>query len=339
MEALLIDDWMHGLARIPIQDSASVSLARTKAREEGARAGLSDEAIGALAIVISELAQNQLAHAARGRVAVRTIDCAGVSGVEIVAADEGRGIADPARAFEGASPSAASLGIGLAAVRSLSDELDVDIRLGEGTCIRARKFGAAFTRRREVAIFGRPCIGERVSGDQAGFERSGEALLLFVVDGLGHGREARETSDRAVLSVRQGFGRGSVELLRATDAALLRSRGAVMAVAQLDQGTGAIDFASVGNILTHVVRFRKARLFTGSSFVLGMATPSAKRISAERVPIDRDEVLVMCSDGISSRATLEARPDLLRAPPITIAQHVLETFGQDRDDATVLVAR
>ena len=339
METLLIDDWTRGLSPLRILDRASVSLARERVREEGARAGLDEDATGALAIVVSELANNQLAHGAHGQVAVRTIRRSGASGVEIVAADEGRGIADPTRAFEGARGTDRSLGVGLAGVRSLADELDVDIRFGEGTCICARKFGAVVPRRREVAIVGRPCKGERVSGDQAGFERSLGGLLLFVADGLGHGPQARDASDRALRSVRRGVGLGSVELLRATDTALARSRGAVMTVAQLEEGGGAIEFASVGNVAMHVVRFRETRIFSGSSFVLGMPTPSPKRITSERIPIEARDVIVMCSDGISLRTTLEGRPDVLNASPLVIAQHVLEAFGEDNDDATVLVAR
>jgi anti-sigma regulatory factor (Ser/Thr protein kinase) len=339
MEALLIDDWTRGLTLLPILDGASVSLARTKVREEGARLGLGEETIGALAIIISELANNQLAHGARGQVAVQAIERGGIAGLEIVAADEGRGFADPTRAFEGAARVTTSLGTGLAGVRSLSDEVDVDIRLGEGTCIRARKFGARAPHRREVAILARPCTGERMSGDQAGFERTDDGLLLFVADGLGHGPEARKAADHVLRAIRRGEGLASVELLRAADAALARSRGAVGAVAQLDEADASIDFASVGNVATQVVRFRQTRMFTGSSFVLGMPTAAPKRIASESIPVDTSDVIVMCSDGISSRFTLEERRDLLHASPVEIAHHVLETFGQDNDDATVLVAR
>jgi anti-sigma regulatory factor (Ser/Thr protein kinase) len=339
MEALLIDDWTRGLTLLPTLDAASVSLARERVRAEGRRIGLGEDAVGALAIVVSELANNQLSHGTRGQIAVRALMRSGVAGLEIVAADEGRGITNAVRSFEGASRAEGSLGVGLAGVRSLSDELDVDIRLGEGTCIRARKFGAPVARRREVAILGRPCKGERVSGDQAGFERTEGGLLLFVADGLGHGPEARDASDRALVAARRSSGVSSVDLLRAVDVALARSRGAVMAIANLDESRATVDFAAIGNVTTHIVRFRQARLFTGSSFVLGMPTPVTKRIASERISAEADEVIVMCSDGISSRATLEERRDMLHASSLAIAEHMLETFGQDNDDATVLVAR
>ena len=45
-----------------------------------------------------------------------------------------------------------------------ADEVDIDVRLGEGTCVWARKFASPVPKAREVAIFGRPCEGEAVSG-------------------------------------------------------------------------------------------------------------------------------------------------------------------------------
>jgi anti-sigma regulatory factor (Ser/Thr protein kinase) len=318
---------------------ASVSAARERVREVGGRAGLDANLVGAMAIVASELANNQLAHGAHGSIAVRAIEREGVVGLEVVAADAGRGILDPSAAFEGAPRSSASLGAGLSSVRSLAGEVDVDVRRGEGTCIRARAFAAPAPRRREVAILGRPFPGERMSGDQAGFVRMGRQLLLFLIDGLGHGAEAREAADRAASKVREVSSLPCVEILRAVDQELMRTRGAVATIARLDEETGSLDFAGVGNVVMQLVRFRETRLFGGSSFVLGMPTPAPKRVESRLVAVEADEIVVLCSDGISSRATIEDRRDLVHAEPIAIAQHLLETFAQDTDDATVLIAR
>src|SRR5438093_130152 len=79
-----------------------------------------------------------------------------------------------------------------------SGEVDFDVRIDEGTCVAARVFAAPVPRS-EVAVIGRPCSGETTSGDDAGFVRGdGGALLLFAVDGLGHGPPAREAAARAV---------------------------------------------------------------------------------------------------------------------------------------------
>ena len=106
---------------------------RDRVREHAARVELPEVPAAALVNVASELAHNQLSHAVRGFVEVRETLRGGDRGIEVIAADAGRGIADPARALEGRGSSGSSLGVGLAAVLELADEVDIDVRLGEGT--------------------------------------------------------------------------------------------------------------------------------------------------------------------------------------------------------------
>src|SRR6185503_17311143 len=103
--------------------------------------------VESLAAAASELAHNQLAHAMRGHIALRAVDRAGVPGLEVIAADAGPGIADPARALRGEPRRAGSLGVGLSAAQRLSHEMDLDVRGGEGTCVRLRRFAAPVARR------------------------------------------------------------------------------------------------------------------------------------------------------------------------------------------------
>ena len=56
-------------------------------------------------------------------------------------------------------------------------------------------------------------------------------------------------------------------------------------------------------------------------------------------PVDPGSVLVMFSDGLKSRTSLKGKLDILRQPPIAIAQHLLENDSRPDDDALVLIAR
>jgi anti-sigma regulatory factor (Ser/Thr protein kinase) len=339
MEAFLIDHWLRDTDPLPLVDVASVSLIRDRVRALGSQCNMPEQPLASLVIVASELAHNGLAHGARGAVAVRAIERAGVPGLEVVAADSGAGMEDPERAFLGVPRSSGSLGVGLAGVRSLSDEVDVDIRLGEGMCIWARKFASPVGRRREVGIFGRPHPSERVSGDQAWFMRSPESLLVTVADGLGHGREARIAADRAMAGVRQRSSLPVGDILEGCDSDLSGTRGAVMAGLRLHELTGRVDLASVGNVTTRATRFRQTRTYEGSAFVLGARGPTRKRFALETLALEPNEVILVTSDGISSRLAIDADGSLLHESPIVIAQRVLQEFGQAHDDATVLVAR
>ncbi len=339
MDALLVERWLGDGPRTPIYDQASVSVVREAVRALGVRLGMSEVAIGSLAIVVSELATNQLRHARDGAIALRAVERGGVPGVEVIAADRGTGIRDAAEAMDGVPRTHGSLGIGLSGVQRQSDEVDFDVRLGQGTCVRARKFAAAVARRREVAVLGRSFAGEPVSGDDATFERSGDLLVLALADGLGHGPEALVPARRAIELVHGAPGVAPATLLSDAHEALRGSRGAVMAVARIDEGASSLAHAAVGNVVTRVLGDRASRTYGDVQGVLGMAAPRPPRVVEEVGALGPRDLLVMCSDGLRSRLDLGDTRHLASRHPLVTAEHMLRLFGRDNDDATLIVVR
>lgn len=339
MDTLLIDAWLHGLSPLFTIDEASVSAAREDVRACGAAAGLDRTLVERVVVAASELVTNQLRHARQGRFAARRIERAGVPGIEIIAADRGPGIADPAQALAGSGPSATSLGEGLSAARRMTHEMDIDVRRGEGTCVRARAYAEAPTqRRREVGVLGRALPGELLSGDHASFVRGDDTLAVTVVDGIGHGPLARDASNHAVAGfLAQPLGSPALTL-DACDRAVASTRGAVMAVARLDERTGLLEQAGVGNVTTRIERFRHSRILAGSSATLG-GRGLRRRPLAESLTLTPTEVLLMYTDGLTTRVDLSQEPEILREHPIVIAQRVMTGYARPNDDALVLVAR
>ncbi|HVY45813.1 MAG TPA: ATP-binding protein [Minicystis sp.] len=334
----LVRRWLAGLDALRIVDEASVSEVRETVRAASGRLGIGKVPAESLVTAASELAHNQLRHARGGAIAVRPIVRLGVPGLEVVAADAGEGIADPSSAL-GAGPSTAGgLGIGLHGVLQLSDEVDFDVRQGEGTCVWARKFAEALPRRRKVAIFGRPITGEVVSGDDAAFARlDGDALAVAVADGLGHGVEARAASNAAIDAFLAAPDRAPDAALAAAHDELGDTRGAVMAVARLG-ADGAVAASSVGNVTMHVAGRKSSRRFGAQTWVLGQRAPR-RPYTLERASIEPHEMLVLFSDGLGSKLGLDGDDDLLREPPLVTAHELLKRYGKDHDDALVLVAR
>jgi anti-sigma regulatory factor (Ser/Thr protein kinase) len=338
MDTLLIDAWMAGTDPLPTIDDASVSVARELCRARGAELGLDRTVIESAAVAASELVRNHLVHGRRGQFAVLAVERSGVPGLELVAADLGLGIADPERALAGPGPSPRSLGAGLSGARRMTHEMDVDVRWGEGTCVRARIFAEPVPRRREVGILGRAFEEEPMSGDHAAFVRTSGALVVTVVDGIGHGPLARDAADRAVEAWRERAGLSPAAILDACEDELAGTRGVVMAVARLDEDLAAIEHAAVGNVTTRLDGHRRSRSLAGSASTLG-ARGARKRVAVESGALDDGEVLLMFTDGLTSRAGLSDEADLFREHPIVIAQRLLADFGRTTDDALVLVAR
>lgn len=344
MGSLLISDWLADAEGEPIVDEASIALARERVRERGAASKMPDAAVARMVNVASELAHNQLRHARGGHLAIVDVMREGAPGLEIVAVDRGPGIEDPAKALRGepripdASGRVPSLGVGLAAVLELSDEVDFDVRLGEGTCVRARGFGRLPVKRREVGIYSKPHRGERASGDDATFIRKDGEIILAVADGLGHGELAREASSAAMSVVRSSSELSLPALTRAAHERLADTRGAVLAVARVDEASASVETLVVGNVGVHIYGPGRARRETGPSLVLG-SPHAAKKLSSSKNELGVRDVLVLFTDGISSRADLEGDLDLLREHPIVIAHRMLERFGRDTDDTLVAVIR
>ena len=341
METPLVPTDLTGLASVPIIDQASIALAREHVREACGEAKLSRTETESLATVTSELAWNQLLHSYGGDVFARQIHRAGISGVEVIAFDRGTGIAEPARALQGHSPARTGMGVGLAGAWRLADEIDFDIRQGEGTCIRARQFSRPVPFRSEVAILGRPYGDEDVSGDDATFVRRGDDWILCVVDGLGHGALAREASARATAVVQQNPpGVDLEELLRECHSALQGTRGAVMAVMRFERTSGRCEHVCVGDVGTQLTRYRESHRLSCNRGIIGLAERSRGRFTPiEAVPVRSGDVVLAYSDGLKSTLDISEDAVLLREHPLIIADRVLTTYGRDSDDALVLVAR
>ncbi len=338
MDPVLIAAWLDGAPAIPIFDPASVSLVRERVREEAARLGLPAEKAAGLVNVASELGANQLAHARGGRVAVVGIARGGVPGVEIRAIDRGDGIADPATALRPGESTAGTLGIGLCAVLELADEVDFDVRLGEGTCVRARSFAAEVVRSRNVGVFGRPYPGESVAGDGAFVSRGARGLLAIALDGLGHGEEARAATNAAMEAARGALDRDIEAIFAACHLATQNTRGVAMTAAEITED-GELTLAGIGNVMGYVVGpGRASSRFTGAGGVVGAPGP-LRRIALERTHLTPYDAVLLFSDGLSARVALEDDLPLLREPPIVIAQRTFERYARDNDDALVVAAR
>jgi anti-sigma regulatory factor (Ser/Thr protein kinase) len=325
---------------IRVADEAAVSLVREAVRARGAAIGLDRERTESLVTAASELGHNQIAHAGGGEMLVRTLSRRGIPGIEVLARDQGGGISEPVAALRGERPAGGAgfggLGIGLSSAHRLADELDFDLRSGQGTTIAARKFKSPVPRS-EVAVLARPCRGETVIGDDAAFLRRSDGLLLTVADGLGHGPLAQEAAALAIATLRESASVSPRELLQLCHRALTKTRGAVMSVVYLPDDGSEVLQAGVGNIACHLYRNRTSMRFPSTPGVLGQVPPG-ERITENRSPLGGRQVLLLYSDGLSSRIDLTDEAALLREPPLMIAHRLLVEHGQDHDDALVLVA-
>jgi len=120
-----------------------VARAQQTAKALARSLGLPRVAVYSLATSVSELANNLFFHARHGgTITLRAVRQNGSVGVEVVAQDDGPGIADVDSAMQDGFTTNGGLGGGLAGVERLMDEFEIESEVGAGTRIVARIWSA-----------------------------------------------------------------------------------------------------------------------------------------------------------------------------------------------------
>jgi serine/threonine-protein kinase RsbT len=132
-----------GPVRLDIATDGDIVLARQSGRELADRLGCSSTDATLVATAISEIARNIVTHAGGGELEISVIeDGDGRRGIEVVARDEGPGIADIDRAMEDGFTTGRGLGLGLPGARRLMDDFEITSEVGGGTTVVMRKWNA-----------------------------------------------------------------------------------------------------------------------------------------------------------------------------------------------------
>jgi serine phosphatase RsbU (regulator of sigma subunit) len=163
----------------------------------------------------------------------------------------------------------------------------------------------------------------------------GSKTRILVVDGLGHGADAQVAAARAVEIFE--IQRGTVsEGLESIHRALRATRGAAAAIADIDVPRRTLQYAGIGNISGAILGRDGTRNLVSHNGTLGHTVHRIQEFSYE---LPAGALLVMTSDGLKTRWTLDGYPGLLRRDPTVIAAILFRDFERGRDDATALVAR
>ena len=135
-----IDTYLEGGPAIPIVRDTDVVTARLEARALASRVGFTGTDLVLIASVVSEVARNIVAYAGPGEVVLSVVQSRSRLGLQVIARDQGPGIADLSRALEKGFSTSRSLGLGLTGSKRFMDEFSLESTLGSGTTVTMRKW-------------------------------------------------------------------------------------------------------------------------------------------------------------------------------------------------------
>ena len=130
----------HSIEKLTVNSEHDLSLITISSFALAEKLGFSKANRTMIATAASELANNIIHHANKGKIIIKHISFEQETGIEIVATDLGPGIADIELAMQDEYSSSGSLGLGLPGSRRLMGEFYFDRQRTKGTKIILRRW-------------------------------------------------------------------------------------------------------------------------------------------------------------------------------------------------------
>jgi len=326
---------------LPILESSQAGEARRIAIALASRLGFNETERGKVGIVVTEVANNLVRHAVDGKLLLQPLTRNNIEGIEILALDKGPGMSNISECLRDGFSTAGTPGTGLGAISRLSAFFDIYSVANVGTACLAQLWASPLPTSQpdshlESGVVCLPKTGEEISGDAWAIDQDSGRSLVLVADGLGHGPQAAQASREAVRIFQANLGRSPKEIVEAAHAALRSTRGAALAIAEVDVERLTVRFAGVGNISGTIFSPLKSNSMVSYNGTVGH---EVRKIQEFVYQWPKGGLLVMHSDGLGTQWRLDRYPGLTAKHPSLMAGVLYRDFNRGRDDVTVLVAR
>ena len=321
---------------VAVTDASQVGEVRRTVAALCRGVGLGDTDAGRAGIVATEAAANVLKHGRGGEVVVSPLDGGDAAGVQLLALDRGPGIPDVDAALSDGHSSTGTRGTGLGAMRRQSTLFEVYTLAGHGTAVLSQiRRAVPPPTALEVGALSVAKPGETESGDLWSVEPRPGGARIVVVDGLGHGPLARDAALAAIGAI---YGRptGAARALEDAHQAARPTRGAAVAVAELDWSAEEVRFAGFGNIAGVLLGPERTQSMVSMNGTAGQGLLKPREFTYRFTP---GTLLVMFSDGLASQWSFDPYPGLALRHPALVAGVLYRDHSRRRDDVTIVAAR
>ncbi|MEY3786445.1 MAG: hypothetical protein RLZ75_650 [Pseudomonadota bacterium] len=307
--------------------------------------------------IVSELAWNILKYAQQGEIRL----CRSVLGsrvnIDIWAQDNGPGIVNVDVALQESYSSGGTLGLGLPAVKRMSDLFWIKSDVGQGTLVLARKcikelkpnFKMEFSsflpvdtndlvfntyKDYEISATIKPFDHNVVGGDAAVIIECEGGFLLSIIDVSGHGDEAHVLAQGIVAFIKDNASSDLVKLMKKLNAFLMLTRGAAVSLVYINTVSHRLHYLGVGNTNAALVGDNKWRGVSREG-VLGGRIPSM--LVEDVVELTKGDAVLLWTDGLPSQEVITLFRSISWKSATQISQQLITDLRKHYDDAGCLV--
>lgn len=339
-------------AKLSVEDQSQVGEARRKCVSLCKETGFDPVDTEKVAIIVTELGTNLIKYAKGDRFIIFQIleDTEFfIKFIEILSLDKGEGIENINTALNDGFSSGGTTGIGLGAIKRLSTQFDIFSMPGKGVAIYCKilpekisrlpstKSGDnSFKSNFEIGEIITPVINEIPCGDATCIREIDNRLLVMVADGLGHGTEAATAARAAKETFLQNLSHNPQKIVEKIHNALRSTRGVTVGIAEIIPDKSTLLFTGIGNIAGRVINANFTQNLVSHNGIAGGEYRKIQEFIYSWAP---QSILVMHSDGISSRWDLREYPGIMAKSSQLIGSVIYRDFHRPKDDASIVVIK
>lgn len=327
---------------ISVREQSQVGDARRHATRIAELHGFDISGCGRVALVATELATNLARYGKSGELLIRASDGGLRKFVEFTSIDRGPGMADVHRCLTDGYSTGGTSGTGLGAIQRQSATFEIHSSVPAGTVVYCQVAESSAEIASPVAcVWGAinlPAPHEVVCGDTWRIELRDNQLAILMVDGLGHGIDAAKVAQEASDIFDRDAFLALPTLFDNIHARLQGTRGGAVAIAQIDLQADQLKFIGVGNIAGSL-RLSTGQAGRGLFSHNGIVGAQIYKAQEFQYPCPTGSLLILHSDGLQSRWSMDNYPGLSSKHPGVIAAVLYRDFCRGRDDVTVAVIR
>ena len=297
-------------------------------------------------IIATEMATNIIKHARFGKIILMTKQLNQHKTLEIVAMDQGPGIANVSHSITDGISTTQTLGIGMGALQRLATHFDLYSSSQHGTVLWSEIIGASKEKSiaseipckpYKMGVLSIPIKNEEYCGDGWSIQPLySDVVRILISDGLGHGFGAYQATSKAIECFHTCQSLCLYDALMDIHAALKKTRGAAISLVEINFSKGTLDYVGVGNISGKIIGHEKSISMVSTP---GIAGHICSTIKVFTYPFEKGNLLLLFSDGLTNRWNFNDYAGLLVKHPAVIAGVLYRDYQREKDDATIFAIK
>ncbi|MFG3448410.1 ATP-binding protein [Stenotrophomonas sp. NPDC047960] len=321
---------------VVVEEVTQVGQARREALAMADAIGFDEVDAGRVALAATELATNVIKHGRGGRMYLSVVCGRGGEGIELCTLDAGPGFSLAQSLPDGYS-TGGTQGLGLGAIQRQATVLDAWSD-DKGSVMVARIYASLAARNVDVPYGAlRLAMHHEVAcGDAWHLHADAQAVVVTLIDGLGHGLPAADAAHAGVSAAAACGVAAPADVIAAMHAGMSGTRGGAVAVARVEVASGALQFAGIGNISAGLHQATTTRGMASHPGIVGVQFRKAQPFHFHATA---GTLLLMHSDGLQARWSLRDYPGLFHRHPALIVAVLQRDFDRGRDDTGLIALR